>query len=76
MRGYQPMQYNKMTDEAILKAHPNDNYKFEQWKNNFEDEGQFFGDVFLSLFMFYNLIENFPIVIFNCGIMLKEAFFF
>tara|TARA_Y100000817_G_C16549668_1_gene408199 strand:+ start:243 stop:401 length:159 start_codon:yes stop_codon:yes gene_type:complete len=26
------MQYNKMTDEAILKAHPNDNYKFEQWK--------------------------------------------
>lgn len=27
----------------------------------------------LSLFIFYNLVENFPIVIINCGIMLKEA---
>lgn len=42
-------------------------------KNNFEDEGQFFGDVFMSLFIFYNLVENFPIVIINSGIMLKEA---
>ena len=42
-------------------------------KNDFEDEGQFFGDVFMSLFIFYNLVENFPIVFINGGIMLKEA---
>jgi len=42
-------------------------------KSDFEDEGQFFGDVMMSLFIFYNLIENFPIVIINCGIMLKEV---
>lgn len=27
----------------------------------------------MSLFIFYNLVENFPIVIINSGIMLKEA---
>ena len=42
-------------------------------KNDFEDEGQFFGDAFLSLFIFYNLVENFPIVFINFGIMIKEA---
>ena len=42
-------------------------------KNDFEDEGQFFGDVFLSLFIFYNLVENFPILFINSGILLKEA---
>lgn len=42
-------------------------------KNDFEDEGQAFGDLFLSLFIFYNLIENFPILFINCGILLKEA---
>ena len=26
------MQYNRMTDDAILKMHSNDTYKFEQWK--------------------------------------------
>ena len=26
------MPYNKMTDQAVLKMHPNDEHKFEQWK--------------------------------------------
>jgi len=26
------MQYNRMTDAAILKAHPNTQYAFQQWK--------------------------------------------
>jgi len=44
---------------------------------NFEDEDTIeedgFGDMFMSLIIFYNLVENFPIVIINCGIMIKEA---
>lgn len=44
---------------------------------DFEDEDTIeedgFGDMFISLIIFYNLVENFPIVIINCGIMIKEA---
>lgn len=44
-------------------------------KSDFEDKGQFYGDALLALFIFFNLIENFPIVIINCGIILKEISF-
>ena len=42
-------------------------------KNDFEDEGQFEGDALMALFIFYNLVENFPIIIINSGIILKEV---
>ena len=42
-------------------------------KNDFEDEGQFEGDALMALFIFYNLVENFPIIIINSGIILKES---
>ncbi len=32
MRGYLPMPYNRMTDQAVLNAHPNDEHKFQQWR--------------------------------------------
>lgn len=48
----------------IAKAEP---------KEDFEDEGQFFGDAILSLFLIYHIVENFPIMLLNLGIMLKEA---
>lgn len=39
-------------------------------KEDLEDGGEI--DMLLCLFIFYNLIENFPIVFINLGIMLKE----
>lgn len=27
------MQYNRMTDRAVLQAHPNSEWKFKQWKD-------------------------------------------
>jgi hypothetical protein len=35
------------------------------------DQG--WGDMFMALIIFYNLVENFPIVIINSGIILKET---
>lgn len=40
-------------------------------KDLLEDQG--WGDMFMAMIIFYNLIENFPILIINSGIMLKEA---
>lgn len=39
-------------------------------KDLLEDQG--WGDMFVSLLIFYNLVENFPILIINWGIMIKE----
>lgn len=36
-----------------------------------EDQG--WGDMFLGLVIFYNLVENFPITIINSGIIIKES---
>lgn len=36
-----------------------------------EDQG--WGDMFMGLVIFYNLVENFPITIVNLGIIVKEA---
>lgn len=40
-------------------------------KDLLEDQG--WGDMFMAMIIFYNLIENFPILFINGGIMLKEA---
>lgn len=39
-------------------------------KDLLEDQG--IGDMFMSLVIFFNIVENFPTLFINCGIMLKE----
>jgi len=40
-------------------------------KDLLEDQG--WGDMFMALFIFYNLIENAPIVLINAAIIIKES---
>lgn len=41
-------------------------------KDLLDSQSQGWGDLFMSLMIFFNLVENFPILIINWGIMVKE----